>query len=185
MDAVLATFGGHGRSRDGGCHGIGKGSRRFTRDNDAGCRRHGQDRSPGGRAAYGARPARPRRFQIRHAFVRLGGPGDVGAGAAGRGRGVPDVLPGSRGPGSGRGGRGLYEAGGGAGGPAAGAVVRPGRGGGAARRGGRAGFRCRMDDPAIELVRPELQRKLPGGPDPWRRGRPAGGEYPRAVHRRR
>ena len=53
-----------------------------THEADPGPRRHRQDRPPRRRAAHGARPAGAGGLALRRAAVRLGRPGDVGAGAA-------------------------------------------------------------------------------------------------------
>ena len=59
------------------------------------------------------------------------------------------------------------------------------RAGGRACGAGSARLRRRADGPAIDLVRPELQRGLLAGNGPGRRGRASGRRYARAVRRRR
>ena len=100
-----------------------------------------------------------RRFAIRRAAVRLGRPVDVGAGARRRGVRVRLALSGRR-PGSGRDGRLVRRPRGEERRTAPRAAVGPRRGRGRAGRAGRARLRRRADDPALDLVRAELQREL-------------------------
>jgi hypothetical protein len=64
-------------------------------------------------------------------------------------------------------------------------VVRARRGRGRACGAGRARLRRRADGPALDLVRPELQRGLLDGTGPGRRGCASGRRHTRAVRRRR
>src|SRR5215210_6997586 len=73
------------------------------------------------------------------------------------------ILPGPRGPGGCRHGPFVRRTGGCERGPAAGTTVRPGRGRGAGQRADGARLWRRLDDPALELVQPELQRGLHAG----------------------
>ena len=99
---------------------------------------------------------------------------DLGAGAAGRRGGIHLVLPRHRHPGRGEDDPRLRRSRRGAGRRTAGAAVRARRGSGAAGRACGAGDRRRVDDRALRLVHAELQRGLPPGVDPRRRGRAAG-----------
>ena len=64
-------------------------------------------------------------------------------------------------------------------------VVRARRGRGRACGAGRARLRRRADGPALDLVRPELQRGLLAGTGPGQRGFASGRSHARAVRRRR
>ena len=102
-----------------------------------------------------------RRLALRRAAVRLGGPHDVGAGAARRrARCTSSFYPDLALPGARRHGRGVRRAGRRARGPPAGAAVRPRRGGGAGERAAvqAAGADCTIV--RVQLVLPELQREL-------------------------
>ena len=146
----------------------------------------GQDRPPRRRAAHGARPAGAHRLALRRAAVRLGGPVDLGAGAATASGGVRLLLPRPRDPGRGGDGRRVRRAGASraaSGGscccPAA-ARTRPQRAEQAVRDSGADWTILRCD-----LVQPELQRGLPARAGA--RGEVAlpAGDVARAVRRRR
>ena len=116
--------------------------------------------------------------------LRLGGPGDMGAGAC-RAQAAyisyfPDVaVPGAseavrRSPTS------LWGRA-----PGAWCCCRVGARRRPRRRAGAGRFRRRLDGRAVQLVQPELQRGLPAGPDPGRRARAPRRRRRRALHRRR
>ena len=88
-------------------------------------------------------------------------------------------------PGAPRGDRGLHRRRAGRRHAPARAALRSRRGGGPARRAGAAGLRRRLDDRALQLVLPELQRELLRRAAGLRRARPAGRRRRRAVRRRR
>ena len=102
----------------------------------------------------------PRRLALRRAAVRLGGPRRRGRPrSTASGRPTSPTTPTSpcrrR-----RDGRLVRRAGRRERGPAAGAPLRPRRARGRARRAGGTRLGRRADDPALDLVQPELQREL-------------------------
>ena len=103
----------------------------------------------------------------------------------GRGVGIRDVSAGSGGTRRRRCGPGFRRSRGGERGPAAGFALRAGRGWGRAWRGGRAGVWRGVDDPAVEFLRPELQRELLSGARARRRARAPCRGRGRAVRGRR
>ena len=156
------------------------------RESSSGTRRDGQDRSPGGRAdwlrggcqsasAHGAaappfdweQPAtwREALHGVDAVYVCL----PPGSGGARRGRCDPVI----------------HRAGGDERRPAPGAAVRPRRAGGRALRTDRPRLRRRMDARARQLVRAELQRKLPARRRARGRSGAAGRRRRRTVRRRR
>ena len=138
---------------------------------DPGSRRHRQDRPPGRGAARrraacrhgSARAPASRRFDWEDRATwapALDGVGSVYVSY------YPDIaVPGRRGD-----GRHVRRAGRAERRPSARAAVRPRRARGRAGRAGRARLRRRADDPAVDVVQPELQRGLHAGARAQRRG---------------
>ena len=136
--------------------------RRHETHTHPGTRWHRQDRPPRGGAPHCTRPAGSHRLALGRAAVRLGGPHDLGP-RSGRGRiGLRLPLLGRESGRRGDAGR-VRRAGRGARRSAPRPVVRARREGGRAWGAGRARLRRRADGPALDLVRPELQRGLLAG----------------------
>ena len=150
---------------------------------DPGRRRHRQDRTPDRRATGAACDSDASRLTLRARFrpdaVRLGEPGNLGAGTARRTRGIRLLLPGRRRPRRGHRDRHVR----GHGSRERRAAARPSVGTWRDRRrtqrAGGSEIRAGVDDPALELVQPELQRGLPARTGALRRGRAAGRRHSR------